>query len=58
MPTPIQTLYEAAKERKSHGIKVMSIDFVLSMIEREQNFYRLPSKSRLETLEVDARQSV
>lgn len=43
MPTPIQTLYAAAKERKAHGIKVMSIDFVINMIEREQTFYRLPS---------------
>jgi len=45
MTTPIETLYAAAKERQEHGIKVMSIEFVIDMIEREQTFYKLPPRS-------------
>ena len=58
MTTPIETLYAAAKERQQHGIRVISIDFVINMIEREQTFYRLPPRGPLETFNSDHRQSV
>lgn len=58
MTTPIDTLYAAAKERQERGVKVMSIEFVLDMIEREDKFYRLPSKSPLEPFGGVHRQSV
>lgn len=58
MTTPIETLYAAAKERQQHGIRVISIEFVLSMIEREQKFYKLPPRTPLETSESNYRQSV
>lgn len=53
MTTPIQTLYAAAKERKDHGSKVISIDFVLNMLEREEEFYRLPPRSPVEPSKVE-----
>ena len=58
MTTPIETLYAAAKERQEHGIKVMSIAFILDTIEREQTFYRLLPRTPLETFNSDHRQSV
>jgi len=58
MTTPMQSLYAAAQERKSQGMQVISIDFVINMIEREQTFYKLPPRGPLETFNSDHRQSV
>lgn len=45
--TPLQMLYNAALENRRKGHKVITLDFVIDCLEKEQTFYKLEPSKRL-----------